>query len=172
MSGSFVERGGPAVLSKYDRAEIALSEGADLVLELPFPWCMSGADRFAAGAVEILEGLSGVDYLAFGSESADIDTLSQIAQVIASPEFDQAVGDAATSNPTLSFAALREQAYLALTGSELPKLKANDLLGVAYLSHLKAIEPMVLHRLPGFSATKARKALTEADDDQIGRAHV
>ena len=171
MSGSFVERGGPAVLSKYDRAEIALSEGADLVLELPFPWCMSGADRFAAGAVEILEGLSGVDYLAFGSESADIDNLAQIAKVISTSEFDKALGDAAASNPTLSFAALREQAYLALTGSELPKLKANDLLGVAYLSHLKAIEPMVLRRLPGFSATKARKALIEEDNDLLA-SHV
>ena len=164
MSGSFVERGGPAVLSKYDRAEIALFEGADLVLELPFPWCMSGADRFAAGALAILEGLGGVDYLAFGSESADIESLTRIARVIASPEFDRAVGNAAEADPALSYASLRERAYLALTGEELPKLKANDLLGVAYLSHLQTIEPLVLRRLPGFSATQARKSLAEADN--------
>ena len=167
MSGSFVERGGPAVLSKYDRAEIALNQGADLVLELPFPWCMSGADRFAAGAIEILEGLGCVDYLAFGSESADVSSLRQIADVIASSAFDRAVGEVANNSPNLSYAAIREQAYLAVTGEELPKLKANDLLGVAYLSHLKQIEPLVLRRLPGFSATKARRAMGEGDDDAL-----
>lgn len=167
MSGSFVQRGAPAVLSKYDRAEIALHEGADLVLELPFPWCMSGADRFAAGAMAILEGLGCVDYLAFGSETADVDTLAGIAKVIASPEFDASVGEAASAHPSLSYAVLREKAYLALTGKELPKLKANDLLGVAYLSHLRTIEPLVLHRLPGFSATKARRSMTEGNDETL-----
>ncbi len=167
MSGSFVQRGGLAVLSKHDRAEIALQEGADLVLELPFPWCMSGADRFAAGAVEILEGLGSVDYLAFGSETADIDTLSQIANVISTPEFDRVIGEVASAYPSLSYAALREKAYFALTGEELPKLKANDLLGVAYLSHLRTIETLVLHRLPGFSATKARKSISEGNDETL-----
>lgn len=167
MSGSFVERGGPAVLSKSDRASIALDEGVDLVLELPFPWCMSGADRFAAGAMEILEGLGCVDYLAFGSESAELASLQEIASVIASDAFDRAVGDAARQDPTLSYAALRECAYQKLTGGELPKLKPNDLLGVAYLAHLRTIEPLALRRLPGYSATKARKALSEGDSEAL-----
>lgn len=163
MSGSFVQRGGPAVLPKEERAAVALSEGADLVLELPFPWCMSGADRFAAGAMAILEGLGGIDYLAFGSESGDVDELARIASVIASSEFDRAVGTAADMRPNLSFAAQRELAYQTLTGEPLPKLAPNDLLGVAYLSHRKAIRPLVFKRLPGFSATKARRALAERD---------
>ncbi len=163
MSGSFVQRGGPAVLPKEERAAIALSEGADLVLELPFPWCMSGADRFAAGAMAILEGLGGIDYLAFGSESGDVDELEQIARVIQTPDFEEAIGVSAQTAPHLSFAALREMAYLHLTGEPLKKLAANDLLGVAYLSHRKTIKPLVLHRLPGYSATGARKALVERD---------
>lgn len=163
MSGSFVQRGGPAILPKETRAAIALSEGADLVLELPFPWCMSGADRFAAGAMAILEGLCGIDYLAFGSETGDVSGLSTIVQVIASPAFDKAIGDAAEAHPDLSFAALREIAYLQLTGKPLPRLAPNDLLGVAYLSHCKQIEPLVLHRRPGYSATKARSVLQERD---------
>ncbi len=163
MSGSFVQRGGPAVLPKETRASIALSEGADLVLELPFPWCMSGADRFAAGAMAILEGLGSIDYLAFGSETGDVDELAKIARVIASPEFDRAVGEAAEARPDLSFAAQREMAYLHLTGEPLPKLAPNDLLGVAYLSHIRTITPLVLHRSPGYSATKARRALQERD---------
>lgn len=167
MSGSFVQRGGPAVLPKETRAAIALAEGADLVLELPFPWCMSGADRFAAGAMAILEGLGEIDYLAFGSETGDVNELSQIARVIASPEFDKAVGDAAKSRPDLSFAALREIAYFQLVGEPLPKLAPNDLLGVAYLSHRKQIEPLVLRRLPGYSATKARDALQKRDFNRL-----
>ncbi len=163
MSGSFVQRGGPAVLPKEARAAIALAEGADLVLELPFPWCMSGADRFAAGAMAILEGLGGIDYLAFGSECGAVEVLEKIAGVIATPAFDEAVGKMAEASPHLSFAALREAAYLKLTGEELPRLSPNDLLGVAYLSHIRTIRPLVLHRLPGYSATKARRALAEAD---------
>lgn len=167
MSGSFVQRGGPSVLPKESRAEIALHEGADLVIELPFPWCMSGADRFAAGAMAILEGLGGIDYLAFGSETGSIEHLSQIAQIIASPAFDQAVGEVAKAHPQLSFAAQREQAYLQLTKEPLPKLAPNDLLGVAYLAHIQKIQPLVLHRLPGYSATKARRALAERDFDAM-----
>ncbi len=163
MSGSFVQRGGPAILSKQARAEIALAEGADLVLELPYPWCMSGADRFAAGAVSILERLGCVDYLAFGSESGSIYQLRLISKIISTDAFDRAVGEAADLHPELSYAALREVAFKELTGAEMPKLPPNDLLGVAYLSHLKKIEPLVLHRRPGYSATEARKAFLGGD---------
>lgn len=167
MSGSFVQRGGPAVLPKEARAAIALSEGADLVLELPFPWCMSGADRFAAGAMTILEGLGKIDYLAFGSETGSVDELANISRIIASSEFDQALGSVTKENPDLSFAVQRELAYFQLTGKSMPKLAPNDLLGVAYLSHIQKITPLVLHRLPGYSATMARKALQERDFDTM-----
>ena len=49
MSGSFVQRGEPAMFSKWSRAKCALACGADLVLELPLPWCMSSAEGFARG---------------------------------------------------------------------------------------------------------------------------
>ena len=35
MSGDFVQRGTPALLSKYTRTKMALLGGADLILELP-----------------------------------------------------------------------------------------------------------------------------------------
>lgn len=167
MSGDFVQRGGPALLPKEARAAIALSHGIDLVLELPFPWSMSGADQFAAGAVEILEGLSGVDYLSFGSESAELDVLREVAAEISSPEFDYALGEEAKHQPNLSFAALRENAYLRMTGKMLPRLASNDLLGVAYLSHLQSIRPLPIKRLPGYSAGEARRAFQERDYDVL-----
>ena len=58
MSGSFVQRGEPAMFSKWSRAKCALACGADLVLELPLPWCMSSAEGFARGGVALAHGLS------------------------------------------------------------------------------------------------------------------
>ena len=167
MSGSFVERGGPAILSKEERAEIALSEGVNLVLELPFPWSMSGADRFAAGALSILEGMGGIDYLAFGSECGEIETLREIASVLKSDVFESKMKELAGTRPDLSYAVLREQAYASVTGKELPKLPPNDLLGVAYLTHLQKIEPLVLKRMPGYSAGGARLAYAKDNIDEL-----
>ena len=68
MSGDFVQRGSPAVYSKFARAEAAVRCGADLVLELPLPWSLSSAEGFARGAVGLLGSLGVVTHLSFGSE--------------------------------------------------------------------------------------------------------
>ena len=57
MSGSFVQRGEPAIFPKMVRAEAALNCGASLVLELPVTCALSSAEGFAGGAVEILEAI-------------------------------------------------------------------------------------------------------------------
>ena len=78
MSGNFVQRGEPAIVDKWTRAEMALRNGADLVVELPFLVAVQSADYFAQGAVDILERL-GVDKLAFGTEeNLDYQYFSQI----------------------------------------------------------------------------------------------
>lgn len=69
MSGNFVQRGEPAIVDKWTRAQMALQAGADLVVELPFLVAVQSADYFAKGAVEILAKL-GIDRLTFGSEEA------------------------------------------------------------------------------------------------------
>lgn len=86
MSGNFTQRGEAAIVDKYARAEMALSAGADLVFELPMPYCVSSAEYFASAGVHILAGL-GVDKLCFGSESADADKIIKIAEIACSPEF-------------------------------------------------------------------------------------
>lgn len=75
MSGSFVQRGEPAVYDKWTRAFHAISHGADLVLELPAVYSTASADGFAFGAVETLRATGVVDTLSFGSECGDIDYL-------------------------------------------------------------------------------------------------
>ena len=57
LSGNFVQRGEPAILDKWARARLALESGADLVLELPLPWALAGAERFAAGGVALARAL-------------------------------------------------------------------------------------------------------------------
>ena len=66
MSGNFVQRGAPALLDKYTRARMALSEGADLVLELPPAWSCASAEYFAGAAVCLLGQLGCVQTLCYG----------------------------------------------------------------------------------------------------------
>lgn len=67
MSGNFTQRGEPAIVDKWTRAQMALASGADLVVELPFLVAVQSADYFAQGAVDILAQL-GIDRLVFGTE--------------------------------------------------------------------------------------------------------
>lgn len=86
MSGRFVQRGEAAAADPYLRAQAALCGGADLVLELPFPWSAASAEHFADAGVSVLSGL-GVGMLAFGTESGDMTVLRAAAEVLAKPDF-------------------------------------------------------------------------------------
>ncbi len=88
MSGSFVQRGEPAVCNKWARAEMAMKCGADLVVELPVIYAVRSAQFFAEGAVKILNALC-VDYTAFGAEIDNIERLQQVAQVLKSEKQDK-----------------------------------------------------------------------------------
>ena len=82
MSGSFVQRGDVALYDKWVRAEAALLNGVDLVLELPVCYACATAERFAYGAVATLDALGIVDTLCFGSESGDIRALEHAAALL------------------------------------------------------------------------------------------
>ena len=82
MSGNFVQRGAPALVEKYKRAEMALLNGADLVLEIPSIFATASAEYFATGAVALLNQLGIITDLCFGSECGDADLLGQIAQIL------------------------------------------------------------------------------------------
>lgn len=78
LGGHFTQRGEPAILSKWDRTQMALACGADAVFELPALFAVRTADAFARGGVAILDGL-GVDALSFGSEFDDMRLLTALA---------------------------------------------------------------------------------------------
>ncbi len=175
MSGSFTQRGEPAVFGKYVRARAALSCGADLVVELPAPWSMSGAEFFALGGVSIAKRL-GADILAFGGES-ELSVLKENAKRLASPEFSGAFTAARESEPGLSANTLRERVWEQLYSSPLYR-GSNDILALEYLRALEGsgIEPICIRRVgesynptgqtrSGFaSASTVRKKIRAGED--------
>ena len=81
MSGSFVQRGEPAIFDKYRRTKAALLAGADLVLEMPVAFSTASAHEFAAYGVALLSAI-GVDAVVFGSECGQIEILKQAASAL------------------------------------------------------------------------------------------
>ena len=80
MSGDFVQRGECAILDKYTRAKIAVNNGVDLVIELPFYYSLQSAENFAKGGISILNKLNIVDYLCFGFECEKKEDIIEIAK--------------------------------------------------------------------------------------------
>jgi len=82
MSGSFTQRGEPALVNKWSRTAMALEAGVDLVFELPFVFAARSAYHFARGATLLLQKTGVVTHLCFGSELGRLSPLQNIAQVI------------------------------------------------------------------------------------------
>ena len=138
MSGRFVQRGEPAIADPYVRAHMALLSGADLVLELPFPWSAGSAEFFALAGVRLLTAL-GVDMLTFGSETDDITLLEAAAQGAADPDFSWVYSN--LCNTGMGTAAAYAQALRDVCFHNLPEgfPSSNDLLGIAYLRAIKQV---------------------------------
>ena len=83
MSGNFTQRGTPAITDKYVRTQMALQNGADLVIELPTHYACSSAEFFAHGAITLFNKLGVVDSICFGSESGNITNLYNVAKILA-----------------------------------------------------------------------------------------
>lgn len=107
MSGDFVQRGEPAILDKYTRAEMALRCGADLVIELPVAYATASAEKFAWGAVSLLDSLGVVDGISCGCEP-DSDSVSDPSFGLSFDLFS-AVSVVLTEEPELYRAALRDR---------------------------------------------------------------
>ncbi len=149
MSGDFVQRASPAVLCKQARAETAVLAGADLVFELPIPWCIASAETFALGAVGILSHLGVVTHLCFGSEVGDIAPLQRLSQVCADPAVLQQIQRKVRAG--MAFAPAREAVLAQKVGPEAAILRQpNNILGVEYCKALdrlhSSITPMTTHR--------------------------
>ena len=152
MSGSFVQRGHPALLEKSLRAEAALICGADLVLELPVTYALSSAEGFAAGGVKILSQFC--DVLCFGAETGNQVELMNTAKVLLSDGFSRVLREKLETG--ISFPAARQAALADMgCGSGLLE-KPNDILAVEYckaiLSQGSTLQPFVITRHGSYHA--------------------
>lgn len=151
MSGPFVQRGGPAILDKWTRAQQALLGGADLVLELPALFAVRPAQDFAWGGVALLHGLGIVTHLSFGSESSDLALLTKLA---APESAEQSQKIQAHLAQGLSHPAARARAQ----GVDMPP---NVTLGVEYMRALarldSPIKPLPIPRMTSHHDTAAHE---------------
>jgi len=156
MSGCFVQRGDVAIADPYFRAKTALLGGYDLILELPFPFSVSGAETFSRAAVDLIASLGCVDAVAFGSETGDLPALQNAAVRLLGNEcaaFLRSVRRTEDGKCRGASALIREfveQTDPTVFGSG---VGANDLLAIGYLKTLKAlgaaIEPFAVKRVGG-----------------------
>lgn len=170
MSGNFLQRGEPAMVDKWARAEMALLMGVDLVLELPVAYSTQPAEWFAYGAVSALDSTGVVDCLCFGSESGDIRWLHDVAnaQYEESPEFQSLLQNELKAGIPYPAAYGKAVARHVPGTDEAELAKPNNTLGLHYLIALKrlhsSIEPLTITR------QKAEYNQTDITDKQIASA--
>ncbi|MBQ8827686.1 MAG: nucleotidyltransferase family protein [Clostridia bacterium] len=143
MSGNYMQRGGPAVTDKWTRARIAIECGADAVIEIPSVFSSGSAQFFAEAAVDLINKTGVVDYIAFGSETADIDRLKTFGETRAKePEKFREILKSMLKDGN-SYSTAMEKAL----GT---RLKSNDILAVEYISALyktnSAVTPVIIKR--------------------------
>ncbi len=142
MSGSFVQRGDVAIFDPWERAQMALNNGADLVVQLPVCFSLATAERFAFGAVCLMEALR-VDKLCFGSESGDLEALKKAALLLEQePEpVSQKIKEYLSSG--LSYPAARAKAFTSYLEPGLLS-QPNNLLAIEYLRILLRLQSPIV----------------------------
>ena len=146
MSGNFVQRGEPAIISKYARCEVAIDQGVDLVLELPTIFSIQDAGGFALGSVWTLELISAT-HMVFGSETADLGILKTTADILIHEPEDYTSSLKAHLKKGLSFPNARKYALRDFLAKEFGSLserieeigRSNNILGLEYITAIKLL---------------------------------
>ena len=179
MSGNYTQRGDIAILDKAERASSALESGANLVLELPFPYSSASAEIFARAGVHIANMIGNVDYLSFGSESGDIDKLINTAKLMMSKEYNLRYNEL-KAQKNLCHPELCQLVLNSLSSDDLcVDLTPNNILAIEYIKALanskSSIKPHTIKRMgSGYndtitgsctlqSATGIRNAVLDGD---------
>lgn len=162
MSGNFLQRGEPALFDKFKRAEIAVSNGVDLVVELPTLFACQSAEFFAHGAVSLLDSLNCIDSICFGSEEGNIDLLLEISKILIDEpdEFKSILKEKldegilfATARSTALYEYISRNNILNLKEEKLHDIlsSSNNILGIEYIKSLlkqkSSIVPYTINRI-------------------------
>lgn len=169
MSGNFVQRGTPAITSKFERAKHAISAGANTVLELPTVFACSNAENFATGAIKIFKAL-GIKQIAFGIEKASLEILKQIAKLKQenSERFQTAFKNEIQNGINFNTALKRSIASTLKDDSVIEILnKPNNILAIEYLTAILKLDanitPIAIERCDdGFESKTPNKEFLSA----------
>lgn len=154
ISGNFTQRGSTSLFDKWSKAKTALQCGVDLVIELPVLYSISSAENFADGAIKILDSLKVLDYIAFGAETANVDILNSIADVLLREPKEYKNLLSQELQKGISFPKARQNALVAYLNDSRKYATVlsspNNILGVEYLKALKKyrsrIKPIAIER--------------------------
>ncbi|MBE4908841.1 nucleotidyltransferase [Bacillus luteolus] len=180
MSGNFLQRGEPALLSKWYRTKMALQGGADIVIELPYAFATQKAEIFANGSISILDAI-GCSEMCFGSEHGTIIDFNKTVSYMIENEETFNIKIKNTVKQGYSYPKAASLAYYELEGQEsfLDLSRPNNILGYHYVKAIKdqqsSMKPTTIQRTgAGYhdvelppeniaSATSIRKALLEEE---------
>ena len=144
MSGSFTQRGEPAVFDKFSRTRAALVGGADMVIELPTLFACASAEKFALGGVYIADRMNIVDCLSFGCEDADVDSLKRLAAMLCDEPAPYRAALRRFLDEGMSFPSARVRAVRELFPDTAGLLASpNNILAVEYLKALRRIDSKI-----------------------------
>ena len=158
----FTERGDISILNKWDKTNIALNNGIDLVLELPTLYATQSADIFAASALKILNEIH-IDILAFGTESDNLDNIDKLADIqLNNKEYDTLVKDyldKGINYPTAMSKALYDLSKITIN-------TPNDLLALSYVKEIKKknyhINPIAIKRTNDYHSKTVKNNIVNA----------
>jgi predicted nucleotidyltransferase len=183
MSGNFLQRGEPALVSKWWRTKMALLNGVDIVFELPYRFAVQKAEIFASGAISILDA-AGCEAVCFGSENGELPSFLQTIDFITEQKSQLEESIHRFINTGVSYPKAVSLAYHQLSDSNayLDLSKPNNILGIEYIKAIKnqksSLKPMTVPRKNAdyhdehfasetiASATSIRKAIFSKEYDQ------
>ena len=147
ITGNFAQRGNTSLINKWKKAQMAIENGVDIVLELPTVYSISSAENFAEGAIKILESLKVVDTLCFGTETADFPALNNIANVLYNEPKEYSTLISHELGKGVSFPKARENAmkmYLNDVRRYATIMSGpNNILAIEYLKALKKLKSKI-----------------------------
>src|SRR5690625_4124814 len=179
MSGSFLQRGEPAIIDKFHRAKAALASGVDIIVELPYPYAVQSSHLFAKGSVHSLAEL-GVSSICFGSESGDISNFTTSYHLWKENDaiYTDRLKRYLSAGHSFPLASMKALEFIGLTTGQMDLSQPNNILGFSYVKailddHLP-IKPLTIKRTnnayheqeissPIASATSIRRELILQD---------
>lgn len=159
MSGDFVQRGDAAIFDKYLRAEAALKNGCDLVVELPVIYSVNSAEVFAFGGVSLLDSMGVCDTLYFGSECEDISQLEFAAEALMNEDEGLSAKIRSELKSGKSYPSAIQSAYAGIISADILS-QPNNILGIEYISAIKRLGSKM-------RASAIKRYMTEHNSDTV-----